>query len=113
MGITNKTQWKVPEGGAPLENYVHRRSALLRYLVNDWSVAEIAEDLGKSKDSIYTDINKLQTETGTHTIWGAVVESIRRGWIKWPRGSHASSLIAPPTNGVDSVDDAKVTGSSL
>lgn len=94
--VTNTQQWKVPESGAALENYLKRRRVLLKYLVAGYSVREIANSTERSTDAVYTDINKLQTETKTHTIWGAILEAISRGWVRCPNAKHYPAA-APPT----------------
>lgn len=83
--VDNKTQWMLPgTRPATYDNYVTRRNDILRLLAQGKPVVEVAKELGRKKSSIYTDISKMETETKQVTIWGVVIEAMRRGWIPCP-----------------------------
>jgi DNA-binding NarL/FixJ family response regulator len=83
---TAPNKWAPPQiNTGALENYRRRRATLLSYLSRGMSVKEIANLTDRCTAAVYTDITKLQTETETYTIWGAIMESMRRGWIECPQ----------------------------
>jgi predicted DNA-binding protein YlxM (UPF0122 family) len=82
--VTNKTDWELPTLEATYSNYVRRRQEILSYLIQDYPVSRIAKETDRSVTSIYTDISKLRNETETWTIWGAIIEAVKRGWVEIP-----------------------------
>jgi predicted membrane GTPase involved in stress response len=80
--VTNRTPWEIPNKPSTYENYVERRQAILTRLRDGLTVREVALQCERKERSIYQDIQKIQNETGTETIWGALLEAMRRGWIE-------------------------------
>lgn len=83
--VDNNTQWMLPgQRPATYDNYVTRRNNIIKLLAEGKSVILIADELGRKKSSVYSDISKMETETGQKTIWGVVVEAMKLGWIPCP-----------------------------
>lgn len=80
--VTNRTPWEIPDKPGTYENYMVRRQAILIMLREGLSVKEVAQRCERKERSIYQDIQKIQNETQTDTIWGALLEAMRRGWIE-------------------------------
>lgn len=84
MTVTSKNQRDIPTGEGVYLNYAKRRNEVLRLLVLDKKVPEIAKILGKSSASVYMDLGKALTETRCTTYWGLLMEAMKLGWIEPP-----------------------------